>query len=261
MSLEIVRAIGLVTIQDRGRPGRMHEALPPGGALVPELYRAANTATGNAEGAPAVEILGVLVVRALGEVALATEAGPRELHVGDELEVRAAPRRVTYLALRGGVAAPLVLGGRATQLSAGIGAKLRAGDAITAGSWPSATSSSSSPNLAPGPVRVIAGPDHEAFPADAFEKLIAAGYRVSPSSDRVGTRLEGPAIERVASYTEVSRPMVCGAIEVPRDGAPIVLGPEHPSTGGYPVIAVVAHADLGRMFAIAPGDHVRFVAR
>jgi allophanate hydrolase subunit 2 len=101
---------------------------------------------------------------------------------------------------------------------------------------------------------VIAGPD--AFAPDALAALTSAPYRISPDSDRVGTRLVGPTIPQ--SPGEASRPMVRGAIEIPRDGAPIVLGPEHPTTGGYPVLAVVASADLGRLFAVRLGGVVRF---
>ena len=93
---------------------------------------------------------------------------------------------------------------------------------------------------------------------DALEVLVAAPYRVLPSSDRVGTRLGGAALPRVAGYREVSRPMIVGALEVPRDGQPIVLGPEHPTTGGYPILAVIATAELGHFHAIRLGGMVRF---
>ncbi len=260
MTLRIERAVGLVTIQDLGRPGRMHEALAPGGALVPELLVAANRAARNPDGAPALEVLGKLIVRADVDLVVATDA-PRMLRAGDELSVTSEPRRVAYLALRGGITAPLVLGGRATQLSAGIGAALRAGDWLSSAAlairdadpaiWP--------PDDAAGhaTIAVIAGPDQSAF-AGGLAALMAQPFRISPTSDRIGTRLEGAKIPRLGHVTEQSRPMVRGAIEVPGDGNPIVLGPEHPTTGGYPVVAVIAHADLGRFFAIRLGGQVRF---
>jgi allophanate hydrolase subunit 2 len=107
-------------------------------------------------------------------------------------------------------------------------------------------------------ILVIAGPDFDAFTAEALTVLTSAPYTVLASSNRVGTRLAGPALPRT-ECPEVTRPMVCGAIEVPRDGQPIVLGPEHPTTGGYPVIGVIAREDLGGFFAIPPGGPVRFV--
>ncbi|HMG52684.1 MAG TPA: hypothetical protein VK601_04375, partial [Kofleriaceae bacterium] len=100
-------------------------------------------------------------------------------------------------------------------------------------------------------------PDPASFAPGALDVLLASEYRVLPTSNRVGTRLDGPALPR-SDAPEVTRPMVLGAIEVPRDGKPIVLGPEHPTTGGYPIIAVVARADLGRLFSIRLGGTVRF---
>lgn len=256
MSLVVVRALGLVTVQDLGRPGRMHEGLPPGGALVPELLVGANRHARNPDHAAALEVLGQLVVRAEEDVVVGTDE-PRMLRAGDELTIASGLRRVAYVAVRGGIDAPLVVGGRGTQLSAGLGALVRAGDRFANGSLD--TVDTEQPVfLEGGPIRVVPGPDREAFPADALDVLLAGTYKIDPSSDRVGTRLAGLPIPRDPDYAETSRPMVIGAIEVPRDGAPIVLGPEHPTTGGYPVLAVVAHADLGRLFAIRLGGSVRF---
>ncbi len=251
MSLVVVRASGLVTIQDLGRRGHMHEAVPPGGALVPELLVRANRAAGNAESSPAIEVCGRLVVRADEAISVATDRIACVLAGGKELVVESEPRRASYLAIRGGVDAPLVVGGRGTLLCAGIGALLRSGDTIRAALAPIVP-------RRPAVVRVIAGPDLDAFAPDVLAILASSPYRVSPASDRVGTRLAGPAIPRVAGYREVSRPMVRGALEVPSDGLPIVLGPEHPTTGGYPLLAVVVTADIGRLFAIRIGGTVRF---
>jgi allophanate hydrolase subunit 2 len=112
--------------------------------------------------------------------------------------------------------------------------------------------------VAPPLIRVIAGPDLDAFDATALSALTSAPYRILPTSDRVGTRLAGPPLPRRPSHVEQSRPMVRGALEVPRDGAPIVLGPEHPTTGGYPILAVIAHADLDRFFSVRLGGELRF---
>ena len=109
-----------------------------------------------------------------------------------------------------------------------------------------------------GPVRVVPGPDRAAFAEDALARLCATPYRLSPRSDRVGTRLIGPALPRRPGLVERPRPLVGGAIEVPGDGAPIVLGPEHPTTGGYPVIAVVCATDRDRFFSTRLGGVVHF---
>jgi len=286
MSLVIVRALGLCTVQDLGRPGHMHQAVPPGGALVAERLIAANRAVRNPDDAPALEILGQLTVRAEGAIDIATDRAPaRALAPGGELAIASEPRRVTYLAVRGGIAAPQVLGGRGTLLCAGLGGLVRTGQrfelaglAEVAPATPAprpATAASRGratrprrtdrPDSGPpdaddaldAPIQVIPGPDTDAFAPGAIELLVTSAYRVLPSSDRVGTRLDGPALLRTGA-PEISRPMVLGAIEVPRDGKPIVLGPEHPTTGGYPVIAVVARADLGRLFSVRLGGTVRF---
>lgn len=275
MTLTVVRALGLVTVQDLGRPGRMHEALPPGGALVRGALIAANRAAGNPDGAAAIEILGTLTVRAEADVVVAVSAAappgaalvPRPLRAGDELAISSEPSRAAYLALRGGVDAPLVLGGRCAHLSAGIGKLLRAGDRLSpaAPAAPAALDSHAAPGglTAPAPpapplIRVIAGPDLDAFDAAALAALTSAPYRILPTSDRVGTRLAGPALPRRPDHAERSRPMVRGALEVPRDGAPIVLGPEHPTTGGYPILAVISHDDLDLFFSVRLGGEVRF---
>jgi 5-oxoprolinase (ATP-hydrolysing) subunit C len=259
MTLSVLRALGLVTVQDLGRPGRMHEAVPPGGALVADRLIAANRAVRNPDDAPALEILGQLTIRTERPLRVATDTlAPRELPAGGELVVASEPRRVAYLAVRGGLAAPLVLGGRGALLCAGLGGLVRTGQrfdlAGLAEVTPPPPGAAAEPAAA---IRLIAGPDLASFAATALDLLLASDYRILPSSDRVGTRLDGPALPRTDA-PEVSRPMVLGAIEVPRDGKPIVLGPEHPTTGGYPVIAVVARADLGRLFSIRLGGTVRF---
>lgn len=260
MSFSVVRALGLCTVQDLGRQGHMHEAVPPGGALVAERLIAANRAVRNPDDAPALEILGQLAIRAERPMHVATDTtAARLLPAGGEIVVASEPRRVAYLAVRGGLAAPLVFGGRGALLCAGLGGLVRAGQRVDLAGLaevaPPASQASESPSDAP--IRLIAGPDPESFAPEALALLLSAEYRILPSSNRVGTRLDGPALPRSAA-PEVSRPMVLGAIEVPRDGKPIVLGPEHPTTGGYPIVAVVARSDLGRLFSIRPGGSVRF---
>jgi allophanate hydrolase subunit 2 len=249
VSLAIAKLLGLCTVQDFGRIGRMHEGLPHGGALVRALLVRANRAVNNPDDAPAIEVLGRMLVRATADLAIAVDGAARMLAPGDELLVESEPRRATYLAVRGGVRSPVILGSHSVHASAGLGAPLRAGMTIEA--------SDVVPHTAPlapfadtDTIRVIAGPD--ALP-------ISGPYKISPTSDRIGTRLDGPRIERGA-LVERTRPMVRGAIELPGDGMPIVLGPEHPTTGGYPVIAVIAHDDLDKFFAIRLGGSVQFVS-
>lgn len=260
MSISVVRALGLVTVQDLGRPGRMHEALPPGGALVPSMLVRANRALGNPDDAAAIEVCGQLVVRVESDLLVATDGQiVHELHAGEELTI-ASDLRVAYLAVQGGIDVPITLGGRGAHLSAGIGRLVRANDRIDV---LAATASMVAPppiagSASDGVIRLVPGPDRDAFVSDALERLCDATYRISSSSDRVGTRLEGPPITRRDDYVEQSRPMVVGAIEVPRDGVPIILGPEHPTTGGYPILAVVSSSDLDALHSIPLGGTVRF---
>ena len=261
MSVVVVRALGLVTVQDGGRPGHMHEGLSPGGALVRSALVAANRAAGNPDFAPAIEVLGRLIVRSEAPIEVATDRTPLRVLDG-ELVIESEPQRATYLAIPGGVAAPLVLGSASAHLSAELGGLLVVGARIERGHAraPGGATTAASVGLAParnGAIRVLPGPDAQAFAPDALAALVSAPYRIAPASDRVGTRLVGPFIAR-SSAPDRSRPTVRGAIEVPRDGQPIVLGPEHPTTGGYPIVGAICSADLDRFFAIRIGGDVVF---
>ena len=172
MSLVVVKAIGLCTVQDFGRPGHMHEGLPHGGALVRSLLVRANRMVCNADGAAAIEVMGQLVVRATRDIATSV----RVLRRGEEITVTSEPRRVAYLAVRGGVDAPIMLGSRSVHTSAGLGTPLREGVELDAGESP--RSQLSIDDFIDGDVvRVI--------PGDAFDPALLATYRISPSSDRV----------------------------------------------------------------------------
>jgi allophanate hydrolase subunit 2 len=125
----------------------------------------------------------------------------------------------------------------------------------------SAPESFDSPPPAPDPraaIRIVPGPDLDRFESDAFERLLVSVFHVAVQSDRVGTRLLGPPLSRADADVGASAPMVEGAIQVPASGEPIVLGPDHPTTGGYPVIATVVRRDLGALMAKAIGSIVRF---
>ena len=205
----MIRVHGLHFFVGGARPGRMHEGVPPGGALVPELLAAANAAAGRAWDEPAVEHWGPLALTGAGTVG--TPDGP--LAVAGELTLR--PRyRVGYVALE--AAGPP----RAAE-----------------------------PFVADGPIRIVLGPDRVA---------LAGRYHVGPVGNRVGVRLTGPPV--AAPPRGASAPMVRGAIQAPPSGELIVLGPDHPTTGGYPVVAVVCTVDVGRLLARPPGAAVDFVA-
>ena len=169
----------------------------------------------------------------------------------------------SYLAVRGGVDAPAVLGSRSTDTLSGLGpSALRPGARLSIGSEVSADPRDDvvarSRHIV-RPLRLIMGPRVELFTAAAAELLVSSIWSVRPTSNRIGLRLAGPVLERLGGSPELaSEPTLPGAIQIPPDGQPIVLGPDAPVTGGYPVIAVVRHADLPALGQLRPGDPVRF---
>lgn len=267
VALEIAALAGPAWIQDGGRRGRRHQGIPPGGALVPELLAAANAACGNAAEAPAIERFGPLTLVARGGPAvLGVDGGRVELREGQSLALPPPqPARVGYVAAAGGLAAPSVLGGCGLLLVASVGGHfgrpLHRGDRLPLGAAAPAEqciAHAPAPLDLDRPVRLLPGPDHDAFAPEALALLLGTAWRISAASDRTGIRLEGPALPRASGDRGLSMPMVAGAIQVPAGGAPIVLGPDHPTTGGYPVIATVISADRGTLAARRPGATVRF---
>jgi len=262
--IEVIAVAGLATIQDGGRPGRMHEGIPPGGALVPELLARANAAAHNALVDPAIEVQGSLTIAARGALLVAADDGvSRLLKEGDAWTLACGAARVRYAAVRGGIDVPLVLGGRGTLLVAGLGGHdgrpLRRGDRLHVGSGVERRAALPPAPILDGVIRVVPGPDLDRFEPGAVDVLLASDFRVSTHGDRTGFRLEGPALARGDDDTGVSAPMVRGAIQVPSSGECIVLGPDHPTTGGYPVLATVVRGDLGALAARPVGAMVRFV--
>ncbi|GAA3308225.1 hypothetical protein GCM10020295_69670 [Streptomyces cinereospinus] len=109
-------------------------------------------------------------------------------------------------------------------------------------------------------LRVTPGPRDDWFTREAVRTFTSAAYRVSSASNRIGLRTEGPALERARPGELPSEGMVLGAVQVPPDGRPVVFLADHPTTGGYPVLAVVRAADLPAAAQAVPGTPVRFVA-
>jgi biotin-dependent carboxylase-like uncharacterized protein len=261
----VVAVAGMVTVQDGGRPGHMHEGVPPGGALVPELLARANAGASNRPDEAALEVLGSVTISVDAPTRVASEQGDaRELRPGETWTVACGTARVRYVAIRGGVDVPAVLGGRGTLLVAGLGGHhgrvLRRGDELGAGGKPPHESVPPAPPDADAPIVVLPGPDLDCFGKDALDRLVASPFVVDARSDRVGVRLTGPPLPRVVDDRGVSGPMVRGAVQVPPTG-PIVLGPDHPTTGGYPVLVTVVRASLGALCARPVGSPVRFAMR
>ncbi len=274
--IEVLATGGPATIQDLGRPGYAHLGVGRSGAADRAALRLANRLVGNAAGAAGVEItLGGFAFVAIRPVTVALTGAVVAGRLGWGAAVSlAAGERVTlgrpaaglrsYLAVRGGVAVEPVLGSRSTDTLGGLGPPpLRTGDRLPAGEDIAEAISGAVATPAPASrsVTVIPGPREDWFDPAAIEKLTAAAWRVGADADRVGLRLDGPRPARRRDgelATEGTRP---GAIQVPPDGRPIILGPDAPVTGGYPVIAVVADADLDAVGQLGPGDEVRLRLR
>jgi allophanate hydrolase subunit 2 len=119
------------------------------------------------------------------------------------------------------------------------------------------SSESATPGVDQRPLRMLLGPRTDWFVSSAIPILTSASWTVATSSNRVGIRLTGPMLERSNSAELPSEPTLPGAIQVPLDGQPIILGPDAPVTGGYPVIAVLATDQLSRLAQVRPGDEIR----
>ncbi len=284
--IEVLSPGPLATVQDLGRPGFADLGVSRSGAADRGALRLANRLVGNADSAAGLEItLGGLVLRLAGAATLALTGAPCPLSghraggwntalscpAGSVLALGVPPAGLrSYLGIRGGIAVSPVLGSAATDTLSGLGpAALRAGDRLPVGTAtvaePGDFAYPAGRPVPPGPVGLAAGPRASWFPPAALRQLFGSSWLVGPDSNRVGLRLDGPALrqrpETEQQAAELpSEPTLPGAVQVPPDGRPIVLGPDAPVTGGYPVIAVVRTAELDLLAQLRPGDRLRFMA-
>ena len=269
--IEVLAAGPLTTVQDSGRPGWAHLGVPPSGSADPQALALGNRLVGNDAGAAALEAtlsgprLRFRVTALVAVTGAETEASNRPLEVGagEVLEVGRFLNGVrAYVSVRGGIDVEPVLGSRSTDLLSGLGPpQLREGDVLPIGREPPTAPQL---DLAPPPpfpaeptLRLLLGPRDDWFAPNA----LAGTWRVSPSSNRVGVRLEGPPIERIRHEELLSEGVVTGALQVPPSGQPILLLNDHPTTGGYPVLGVVHAEDLPLVGQLRPGQRLSFVLR
>lgn len=262
----------LPTVQDAGRAGYAALGVPRAGAFDRGALALANRLVGNPPDAAGLELtLGArLRVDAAATVAL-TGAPCPGLDWGSAVTLAAGTTLTfgvpaiglrSYLAVRGGIDVPPVLGSRSTDTLSGLGpAPLAPGDVLSIGPDPGAPPSGTAavpPASAAGPLRVTLGPRQDWFSPEAPDLLLNSTWTVRPDSNRVGLRLDGPTLRRAVTHELPSEPTLPGALQVPPDGRPILFGPDAPVTGGYPVIAVMRDADLDRAGQLRPGDVIRF---
>ncbi len=278
------------TVQDLGRTGWQAFGVPVSGALDGFALRLGNLLAGNPPGTAALEILyngptlevtadsARIAVAGAGASLLIGAEGGRAVAAWQSVTVaRGAVVQIVpgadsvcaYLTVEGGIAVPPVLGSASTYVRAGLGGfagrALRPGDLVPLAQGqapPRPERRLPTPPAAEGgqPIRVILGPQHEYFTAEAVAALLGAEFRISTSADRMGMRLDGPRLRHRQGWDIVSDAIATGAIQVPGSGQPILLLADHQTTGGYPKIATVISADLPVVGRRRPGDLVRFAA-
>ncbi|WP_410647597.1 biotin-dependent carboxyltransferase family protein [Amycolatopsis sp. cmx-4-54] len=279
-SLEVVATGPLALVQDLGRPGFAHLGVPPSGALDVPALKLANRLVGNDEAAAGVECLfGGLRLRATTSCTIAVTGPavtveldgrpvgshtPVWLTAGQVLAIGAPATGLRcYLAVSGGITVEEELGSRSRDVLSEIGpAPLKAGDVLPLGT-PSVSGGADvvPPTVAPAELVVLIDPGPRAQWFENPASGLAKTWTVTAESNRVGLRLDGPALTRAADYAERELPsegLLTGAVQVPPNGLPVVFLADHPTTGGYPVAAVVRQASLPALAQVRPGTLLRF---
>lgn len=280
--LRVVAVGPLVTLQDAGRFGRLRFGVAASGPMDRFAHAAANAAVGNDRDATAIEVSsGGLVVECARRPITVGVAGGRArvlvdgehteswvvvtLQPGQRLEVRAGEwGSWTYVAVAADIVSSRWLGSSATHSIAGLGGGfLETGHTLelvdprleTDREGPFADHA---PDRTSAPTRVVLGPQRHRFTETAEQQLRHAEFRLTSAYDRMGLRLDGPALELVDALSIASEPIIRGSIQVAGDGVPTVLLADHQTTGGYPKIATVISCDLDGFVQRRPGDTVRF---
>lgn len=288
----------LMSVQDLGRPGHRHSGISPGGALDALALSAANLLAGNDVSAAGLEItMGACELRfvtqariALGGDDFNARLDGRPLAPYWSISVcagqilRLAPTGPgirqgarTYLAVAGGIDVPQVLGSRSTDLKAGFGGHegraLRKGDRLAGGvanrrivgpafgvrspQWSGLGTHQDDGHGRLG-LRVLPGPEADQFTVSARAALLQETWRLTPNSNRMGYRLEGPPLKRKACRDLLSHGVIPGVIQVPPSGQPIILMGDAQTTGGYPKIGTVIAADMWKLAQAPLNSLIRF---
>ncbi|WP_410627219.1 biotin-dependent carboxyltransferase family protein [Amycolatopsis sp. cmx-8-4] len=279
--MEVVSPGPYALVEDLGRPGYAHLGVAPSGALDTASLRLANRLVGNPEHLAGIEaLLGGLSVRFTASATVAVTGPSVPVEVDGRSFGSHAPVFVgagqtlvlgtpgaglrCYLAVSGGIDVEEVLGSRSRDVLSGIGpSPLRSGDVLPLGPARGVPAGADvvAPAAAPASlvIPVTSGPRHDWLESPA--EGLSAWWTVTSESNRVGLRLDGTPLRRAAAFAEAELPsegVVTGAIQVPPSGLPVVFLADHPTTGGYPVAAVVRTAGLSALAQARPGTRVRF---
>ncbi len=292
MSIDVLSAGTLSSVQDQGRPGYRHLGVAVGGALDPDALGIANALVGNDPAAAGIEITltgprlhfhATTVIALAGAACEAVVDGMpvpmwRRVAIarGATMIISRLPGGArSWLAIAGGIAVPAVLGSRSTDLTAGFGGwkgrALAAGDRLPLGPAPAVAQALLGRIRASAPiwserwqVRDLLAWDNgrpiRLLPIDAAAclRLTDAEWRIAPQSGRMGLRLEGPALDIGSAGQRISAGVAPGLVQCPPDGGPIVLLRDAQTVGGYPLVAAVASIDLPRLARLRPGARIRF---
>ena len=285
MSRLVIETAGPATsVQDVGRLGAQRYGLTTSGAMDRRSLAVANALVGQPIGAAAIEIgpFGASFQAREGAVRVALAGAIRSMKIGarsadinetillgdgDTLALGPARSGVfSYLGVEGGIAGEPVYGSLSVNARAGIGSPyprpLRPNDELSVGTADAALAQRRL-KIAPhelGPIRVVLGPQDDAMTRPSVTQFLEADWLVSPKSDRMGYRLEGPKLIHADGFNIVSDGAALGSIQVPGNGQPLVLLADRGTTGGYPKIATVITADLPRFSQTPVGGRIRFVA-
>jgi len=284
VSIRVLKPGLSTTVQDGGRFGYAHLGISPCGPADRLSMRIANRMVGNDEYAPALEmtLMGatlefksdatialagancgcVLAEERVGAFTPLPTAAGMVLHCGSTTDGAR-----TYLAVRGGIEVPLIMGSASTDVRGKFGGvegrRLKAGDVLKISSagarQPQRVRREALQKMhSEGPIRVTRGAQHDWFCPAEYGRFLTSPYVVSEQSDRAGLRLKGEAINTVERRQLLTDGIPLGAIQVPQDGQPIILFVDQQTTGGYPKITNVIAADMHRVGQLRPRDQVRF---
>lgn len=282
--LQVIKPGLLTSVQDLGRYGHQASGVPVAGPMDSFSHRLANQLLGNAADAATLEITLIgpeLLFETDTTIAISgahfeVTCDDRMVPMGASFGVRGGQRlkfgRIlqgarAYLAVAGGVQTPPVLGSRSTHLVSRMGGMqgraLAAGDRVPIAANAEARTQRKAPGLTlptrgRALLRVVPGPQDHWFERDALRTIAGVSFRISPISNRMGYRLQGPPLPRVHEGELISEPVGLGAIQVPAAGEPILLMADRQTAGGYPKIGHVIAADLPLAGQLAPGDFIEF---
>jgi antagonist of KipI len=283
-ALLIVKPGLLTTVQDLGRYGHQATGVPVAGPMDVFSHRVANQLVGNQTDAATLEVtlLGPEMISegdttmAIAGALFEVTCDDRPIAIGSSFHVTRGQRirfgRIVqgaraYVAVAGGIQTDPILGSRATHLVSRMGGfngrALATGDRVPIVDDPTPRPQRKSaglvlPSKGRALLRVMPGPQADWFEADALKTIAGVSFRISPQSNRMGYRLQGPPLVRTHDRELISEPLGIGAIQVPTAGEPILLMADRQTAGGYPKIGYVISADLPLAGQLAPGDFIEF---